>query len=195
MTKLQEKKQEMLRNMNRSAIYDAAVDLFKKYGFDGFTMQQVAEKAGMAIGSLYNCFTNKEQIIRYVGDSLFARFHSAATEATKRGNAIEKIELFSKCFFEFGIENRSLIKLFEQIEFNTDRKQKVQMIVGLLQDIINAGITKHEFKKIDSQKSSLYILSLLIGYNDHFSEDHDFDPEKESKSIVGFLKPYLIGCK
>ena len=195
MSSLQEKKHEMVRNLNRSAIYDAAVELFKQYGFDGFTMQQVAEKAGMAIGTLYNNFTNKEQIILYVGESLFETFYSSVTEAIKQGSALEKIELFSKCFFEFGIENRSLIKLFQQVKFDALRKQKIQRILELLLDIISDGISKHEFKKIDTAKSAMYILSLLIGYNNHFADSQNFDPEKESKSVVAFLKPYLIGYK
>jgi AcrR family transcriptional regulator len=195
MLKLREKKQELVRNFNRSAIYDAAVGLFKEYGFDGFTMQQVATKSGMAIGTLYNYFTNKEQIIRYVGDSLFENFHNSSTEATKQGSAIEKIEAFSKCFLEFGIENRALIKLFEHAQIADDRKRKLQMIVELLQDIIKIGTAKHEFIKVDPKKSALYVLSLLFGYNNHIADIQDIDPEKDAKGIVAFMKPYFIGSK
>ena len=192
---LREKKQEMVRNFNRSAIYDAAVDLFKEYGFDGFTMQQVAEKAGMAIGTLYIYFPSKEEIIHYVGDSLFEKFYNSVNDATKLGSALAKIELFSKCFFDFGIENRALIKLFEHAEIANNRKQKLQMIVALLQDIIKTGTAKHEFIKVDPQKSALYVLSLLFGYNNHIADIHDIDPEKDAKSIVSFVKPYFIGSK
>jgi AcrR family transcriptional regulator len=193
--RLREKKQELVRNFNRSAIYDAAVDLFKEYGFNGFTMQQVAEKSGVAIGTLYNCFTNKEQIIRYVGDTLFEKFFNSITEVTQKGNAIEKMEQFSKCFFEFGVENRALIKLFDQVQMDTNRHQKFQRVVKLLQDIIKSGMAKNELRKNDPEKSALYFLSLLIGYNNHVADSQDFDSEKESKEMIAFLKPYLIGCE
>ena len=195
MTKLQEKKQEMVRNFNRSAIYDSAVELFKQYGFDGFTMQQVAEKAGMAIGTLYNYFTSKEEIIHYVGELLFANFHNSITEATKEGSGLGKLELFSKCFLEFGIENRALIKLFERAQIANNRKEKLQMIISLLQDIIKTGIAKGEFIKVDHQKSALYVLSLLLGYNSHVADIQDVDPEKDAKSIVAFMKPHFAGSK
>ncbi|OHB55875.1 MAG: hypothetical protein A2Y12_04705 [Planctomycetes bacterium GWF2_42_9] len=193
MPNLREKKQEMVRKFNRSAIYDAAVVLFKEYGFDGFTMQQVADKAGMAIGTLYIYFPAKEEIIRYVGDSLFEKFYISVTEVTKQGSALEKIELFSKCFFDFGIENRALIKLFEHAEIANNRKQKMQMVVELLRNIIKTGTAQQEFIKVDPDKSALYTLSLLFGYNNHIADIQDINPGKDAKSIVAFIKPHFTG--
>lgn len=195
MQKLRDKKQEMVRNLNRAAIYDSAIALFKNYGFETVTMQQVADKADMAIGTLYNYFTNKEQIMHYVGDGIFERFCEAAANITAEGNALKKIELFSKCFFEFGIEHRALIKIFEQDKIDNDRKQKLRKLLKMLQGIIKAGISKNELKKVDPEKSAMYILSLLVGYNNHVAIYQNFDPAKESKEIVVFIKPHLVGCK
>lgn len=47
----------------RTKIIDIAIDLFEKQGFDGTTMEQIAEEADVAKGTLYNYFSSKGAII------------------------------------------------------------------------------------------------------------------------------------
>jgi AcrR family transcriptional regulator len=46
-----------------TAILDAAARILVKDGYDAFTTNRVAEKAGVSIGSLYQYFPNKEALI------------------------------------------------------------------------------------------------------------------------------------
>ncbi|MGB5217286.1 MAG: TetR/AcrR family transcriptional regulator [Smithella sp.] len=46
-----------------AAIYEAASQIFADVGYAEATTEQIAEKAGVAIGTLYNYFSGKESII------------------------------------------------------------------------------------------------------------------------------------
>ena len=46
-----------------AAIYDAATDIFVNTGYAEATTDQIAEKAGVSIGTLYNYFPGKEAIL------------------------------------------------------------------------------------------------------------------------------------
>jgi len=46
----------------RQAIMEAAYDLFLKHGYAATSMRQIAERAGLALGGIYNHFLNKEAI-------------------------------------------------------------------------------------------------------------------------------------
>ena len=46
----------------RLTIEDAAVDLFLKQGYHATSMRQIADKAGLALGGIYNHFASKEEI-------------------------------------------------------------------------------------------------------------------------------------
>ncbi len=46
----------------RAAIEDAAMELFLTQGYAATSMRQVADKAGIALGGIYNHFAGKEQI-------------------------------------------------------------------------------------------------------------------------------------
>jgi AcrR family transcriptional regulator len=55
----------------RSEILQAAHDLFVKQGYHGTSMRQIAQKANLALGGLYNHFTSKEQVF----EAVFLTFH------------------------------------------------------------------------------------------------------------------------
>ena len=54
------------RGASRDAIVNAAERLFMEQGFDGVSMDQLAENAGVARRTLYNQFAGKEDIFREV---------------------------------------------------------------------------------------------------------------------------------
>jgi AcrR family transcriptional regulator len=55
----------------RSAILQAAHDLFIMQGYHGTSMRQIAKHANLALGGLYNHFPSKEQVF----EAVFLAFH------------------------------------------------------------------------------------------------------------------------
>lgn len=48
----------------RQAVLEAAYELFLEQGYAATSMRQIAERAGLALGGIYNHFPNKEAIFR-----------------------------------------------------------------------------------------------------------------------------------
>jgi AcrR family transcriptional regulator len=48
--------------VTRQAIEEAAFELFMEQGYHATSMRQIKEKAGIALGGIYNHFSNKEEI-------------------------------------------------------------------------------------------------------------------------------------
>lgn len=59
MTGLREKK----KSARKDRIFSAAVALFNKKGFSNTSMQDIAEKASLAVGTLYNYFPSKNDLL------------------------------------------------------------------------------------------------------------------------------------
>ena len=55
----------------RAAIVEAAHELFVQQGYHGTSMRQIATKAGLALGGLYNHFPSKEEVFKEV----FLEYH------------------------------------------------------------------------------------------------------------------------
>jgi AcrR family transcriptional regulator len=52
--------------VTRLAIEDAAIELFMEQGYHATSMRQVAERAGLALGGIYNHFKSKDEIFEAI---------------------------------------------------------------------------------------------------------------------------------
>jgi AcrR family transcriptional regulator len=52
--------------LTRIAIEDAAVELFMEQGYHATSMRQIAERAGLALGGIYNHFSGKDEIFEAI---------------------------------------------------------------------------------------------------------------------------------
>ena len=52
----------------RRRILSAALDCFEKQGFDAARMDDIARRAGVAKGTIYNYFKNKEELLRALAE-------------------------------------------------------------------------------------------------------------------------------
>jgi AcrR family transcriptional regulator len=68
----------------RRQIADAAVQLFIEKGFHKTTTRQIARAAGSSIGSLYEYFTSKEDILYMVCESIHAEVERGVAAAMSR---------------------------------------------------------------------------------------------------------------
>jgi AcrR family transcriptional regulator len=52
--------------VTRLAIEDAAIELYMEHGYHATSMRQIADKAGLALGGIYNHFKSKEEIFEAI---------------------------------------------------------------------------------------------------------------------------------
>ena len=71
----------------RRRIADAAVQLFIEKGFHKTTTRQIARASGSSIGSLYEYFASKEDILYLVCESIHAEVARGVTEAMSGATA------------------------------------------------------------------------------------------------------------
>ena len=78
---LRTRKQELVRE----AIFDAAIDLFTKNGFNETTIEQIAEAAGISQRSFFRYFPAKDDLLAFriagFGDALVAAVRACPAEA------------------------------------------------------------------------------------------------------------------
>ena len=96
-------KDPQLVDRRRRQIADAAVQLFIDKGFHKTTTRQIARAAGFSIGSLYEYFASKEDVLYMVCESIHAEVERGVTAAMSQAaggrDALAKIihEYFMVC--------------------------------------------------------------------------------------------------
>ncbi len=65
---------EEIRNKSRGKIIDAATELFAEYGFNAISINDIAKKAGISKGLIYNYFNSKDDLLDSIIFKAFKEF-------------------------------------------------------------------------------------------------------------------------
>ena len=109
-------RKERERRRHREAILRAALELFSEHGLHGVSMQQIAEKAEFATGTLYNFFSNKEALIQEILARCGHRIEAILLPILQRPEAPdERIRQYISIHEHIIRENLQEIRLFYKV--------------------------------------------------------------------------------
>ncbi len=110
-----------MRETVRAAILEAAEELIATHGLKGAALVQIARRAGLAVGTLYNYFTDRDALIKALFETRRATLRPQLLAATSSGRELafeprlrrfvrEVLEVFEvhRVFIKVAIENEHL---------------------------------------------------------------------------------------
>ncbi len=135
------------------SIANAAVKVFARDGFHGAKITRIAEEAGVATGSVYLYFKNKESILHHLFSKLWHAMHVSFEDLLKREDlsAREKIEELFDSIFNLFSQNPPLALLFVNEQHHLLREGTgdfMQYYVEFLrmgEQLVRDGIKRGEF--------------------------------------------------
>jgi AcrR family transcriptional regulator len=74
----------------RQTILSAAYDLIIRQGYAATSMRQIAQKAGLALGGIYNHFSSKEEVFRAIVEERHPFFQMIPLLNTVQGDTVEE---------------------------------------------------------------------------------------------------------
>lgn len=134
----------------RRRILDAAVSVFAQHGFYNAKVSQIAKEAGVADGTIYLYFKNKEDILIQVFiDSMDEILHRQEAALAGLEDPVERLRTFTRIHFRSVAESQALaevitVELRQSSKFmhNTDMKpfgRYLGIIKRILEDGVKAG--------------------------------------------------------
>lgn len=128
-------------------IRKAAINLISEEGFHGVTTDKIAREAGVSVGTIYNYFENKEDIISYIFqvehkklNILFDRFRK------KEISVPEKFKLLIEKYFKYVFNNEKLARIIHNETFRPGKKitreifNYILAIRKYLKELVEEGI-------------------------------------------------------
>lgn len=85
----------------RNEILDAAAELFASFGYEGTSVKQIAGRAELSVGKIYNHFESKEEIFRALLDKYMTVIHTLGDDACRQDDP-PLVQL--RCRLEVAIE-------------------------------------------------------------------------------------------
>ncbi|MEY2423172.1 MAG: hypothetical protein QOI95_3239 [Acidimicrobiaceae bacterium] len=87
--------QERRREHTRNLLLDAAKDVFARRGFEGASLEEIAEAAGYTRGAIYKHFGTKEELFLAVNKRFNESFLAAFVESIDPETPVEDLDLAS----------------------------------------------------------------------------------------------------
>ena len=79
-------------------IFDAAMSLMSEKGFQGTTVREICAAAGIPVGTFYNCYKSKMDILKRIYDAGDAYICNAISAEAEGQGAIEQLRVFSEYY-------------------------------------------------------------------------------------------------
>lgn len=96
----------------KRSIFEAAIKVFSKNGYDGATMDDMAQEAGLAKGTLYYNFKSKEEIFKYIiKEGMELIKEQLQTSAEKEDNSLAKLKAICRVQLKLVYEKKDFFKV------------------------------------------------------------------------------------
>ena len=196
MTKRQKQGQK-----TKTAIMDSALDLFREFGFDSVTVEQITRNAGVAKGSFYTYFSTKSDIIVEEFWSIDAYYRMYAGRNLRRyATAREKLLAFTRAQMRYvrdvvGNTNLKILYANQTIQPGSDKiiVNRERYWHTLIRETIELGRENGEFRSdLDAERLTvLFNRSVRSVFLDWCISDASFDLVKEG---VAFIEEWILSA-
>ncbi|MGW8768838.1 TetR/AcrR family transcriptional regulator [Streptomyces sp. NPDC055815] len=162
------------RQATRTKLYEAAVTLIAEQGFSATTVDEIAERAGVAKGTVYYNFKSKtelfEELLRHGVSLLTASLRSAAEETAERGGSkVDALDAMIRAGLVFIDRYPAFTQLYVAELWRTNRawnstllvvrQEAVAVVEGVLREGVSAGELSEE---IDVQLTAAALVGMVL---------------------------------
>ncbi|MDR2162590.1 MAG: TetR/AcrR family transcriptional regulator [Clostridiales Family XIII bacterium] len=156
----------------KNTINTIALKLFRKYGFDRVTVDDIVKRAGVSKGAFYLYFKSKDEVLIKLFKQIDSIYEKIYVSMPKKSSAMKKLLGINKamceyCTKEIGIDVVKImyanqIGMGHRTNFLSNRNRDLYKI---LCEIIRQGIEQKEFAKGLTEEQIVDIVSCSLRAN------------------------------
>lgn len=163
----------------RWRLMNAAAEEFARYGYDKANVNQIAEAAGYAIGTVYNYFPSKRDLmLAFIDETAQTHVEYIVEQVKSVQDPSQRMKAFFKAGFMF-VENHTVQS---KAIFNTlngpDEEFRLRLFQGyeplfrlLGEHVIGLGITHGEFRHVNPVETAGLLMLIYLGTSSQFSPE------------------------
>lgn len=183
-----------MRHEKVSVIYQAAVEVFAEYGFDQAKMDDIAQMAGVAKGTIYYHFSSKEELFTgLMNEGIQKLIDNTQYHIDLHESPVEQLKALTEAHLQFFVYNGKLAKLLLNEVFGAKERQrqfrlKLRAYMQLIENVLLKGIEKGELdvKHPAEMASSIFGAASVMALQKIYSLD---EPRKEE---IEQLMPIML---
>jgi AcrR family transcriptional regulator len=193
------RRRERERVARRDDILRAAREVFGSRGFQEATLDEVASRAELAKGTLYNYFRNKEEIFRQIVADLLDDVLAMAEAAAGAGHPPrEAFQTYAEQVMTYYMKHGDVLRIVAremfrlEVEGGSERIQefhhRVQEIVAVLSTVLDAAPRTGARVRPTPHELTQMFISIVhhrtIRWLFHEHDTQELDPHEESQLLT-----------
>jgi TetR/AcrR family fatty acid metabolism transcriptional regulator len=161
----------------KAAIIRAALEIFCEKGFHSAKMQEIAERANIGKGTIYEYFRSKESLFENAIRSGMEYFDEIVrNDALSKSTAREQLETIIRRYIKMLFQFKNLVKLFSMDLFSNVEMEKLKSLnrsdcdrhyfterLEFVMGVIRKGADQGEFRAIDPFAAAFMVFSSVFG--------------------------------
>lgn len=185
----------------RTRILKAALKLFAKQGYDGTTTRDLAERAGVAEGTLFRHFSNKKAILIEVATQGWIEILTdLLTELSEMGSYKAVAQVMKKRMLNLH-QNADLLKVcFMEAQFHPDLREHIQSeVVTKMTDVAEAffetAMEQGIYRRMNPKMVARVFLGMftIAGFSQETIMSPDSSPNEMKEMAEGIADIFLNG--
>ena len=194
MIKKEPTSRQLQADRTRTLLYSIAVSLMEKQGFSNTTIEQIATKAGVSIGTFYHYFSSKEEIFYDIFKKADEYFETIVAPALYSADAtglpmMEQVITYFRYYAHYNL-NRGFSNITQL--YNTKNKifvKKGRFMQELLKQVLAKGMERGEFSdELSPEEATAYLFVVARGIvYDWCVHEGAYDLEQKVESYMRIL--------
>lgn len=187
-------------NEAETRLLQSALNLFSEKGYEGTSIREIIEGAGVTRPVLYYYFTNKEDLFRRLLEPALAEYTKALLSARESyAEVIGRLKAVARATFDFAERNPQAVRLILQLYFSPPKcGPKLDKSIyrlrrfRFLEEIMQDGLDRAELAGGDAQSLAL----TLIGMMDTFVTSKSYLPNTHlsTEAAEGLIDLFYYGA-
>ncbi|KJS66298.1 MAG: hypothetical protein JL50_12430 [Peptococcaceae bacterium BICA1-7] len=142
------------KELTRTKIIDITISLIEKQGFEQTSMEQIAEEADLAKGTLYNYFPNKGAVLAAYAQRTVHNYEPVWQKIIDSNpDTRSRFEALLEFCYEWLLHNKNSFKIYlisrlhDKVSLWSDPEDQRSGIQGVYESIIRRGQEEGEIRK------------------------------------------------
>jgi len=196
-------KEDVVQEFRVQSIQEAAIRVISRKGMASATMQEIAEEAGVAKGTIYLYFRDREELVEKTFETAIGELHKRVDAALdSEGTFEQRLRAMTTAKLAFFNQNREFFRLYHALKMpegnvSQQRRQKrtcqpqfrarVERVATALKEAMDAG----EIRPLDPNRLALILIETSTAIVlERLSEDA---PPPESEDVELIVSTLLSG--
>ena len=161
---------DLWNELKRQSIQQAVIRLMERDGLKGVTMERVAQETGIAKGTVYLHYRDKQDLLEAVKESSLDPLTRQLHEILRGSASPEhKLRALVLCYLGYFDENRDLFRILlyerEVTRVTGDRYQndRYRNLIDGTARVIREGMRKRVFRSVDARHVAAMFIESTVG--------------------------------